>query len=145
VVEISEALGRGQQGATPYPVRDERSLFDGIAWPSALDFTAAERATPFFRQDVQCGYKGVTGAGPPKGTNYLGNPGVPFCGRANWPYGDGHRSTLDRWDTLALDEFLGSRGVSPDWRRLYAAENGTESFSTIALGRLMQSELDRDW
>lgn len=148
LIEFSKALGRGEQGATQYLINNERFLYDAASgWPSALGLTDTEQATPFFPQDIQYEYKWVTGSKPPKGTNYLGNPAIPFCGPANWPYGDGNRSVLDEWNGYTLAEFLASapRGASPGWQRLYSAENGTEIFSTTALAWLIQSALDWDW
>jgi monoamine oxidase len=147
VIEFGKALGRGEKGATMYLINNERFLFDEAAgWPTALGLSPTERVTPFFPQDIQYEYKWVTGAKPPKGTNYLGNPAIPFCGRANWPYGDGNRTVLDEWNGYTVEEFLASRGASEGWRRrLYAAENGTEIFSTTALAWVIQSALDWDW
>ena len=145
VIEFSKALGRGEKGATMYLLKDERFLFDGAEWPSILDFTPEERVTPFFPQDVHYEYRWVTGPRPPKGTNHLGNPVIPHGDNANWPYGDGIRSTLDEWNGYTLDKFLATRGASADWRRLYVAENGSEVLSTTALAWLIQSALDFDW
>ena len=146
IIEFSKALGRGEKGATLYLINDERFLFDAAAgWPAALGVTPTERTTPFFPQDIEYEYRWVTGAKPPKGTNYLGNPAIPFCGSANWPYGDGNRAMLDEWNGYSVAQFLASRGASSGWQRLYAAENGTEVFSTTALAWVIQSALDWDW
>jgi monoamine oxidase len=145
IIEFSKALGRGEKGATMYLLKGERFLFDGAAWPSSLDFTPEERVTPFFPQDIQYEYRWVTGPRPPKGTNHLGNPAIAFCGTADWPYGDGIKATLNEWNTYTLEKFLATRGASPDWRRLYVAENGSEVLSTTALAWLIQSALDFDW
>lgn len=146
VIEFSKALGRGEKGASLYLINGERFLFDEAAgWPATLGMTEAERTTPFFPQDIEYEYRWVTGPKPPKGTNHLGNPAIPFCQPANWPYGDGDRAALDEWNAYTVAEFLGSRGASPGWQRLYAAENGTEVLSTTALAWLIQSALDWDW
>lgn len=146
VIEFSKALGRGEKGSTLYLLNGERFLYDEAAgWPSSLGLTEEERTTSFFPQAVKYEYRWVTGPRPPKGTNHLGNPAIPHCGVANWPYGDGIRDTLDEWNGYTLEEFLASHGASPGWRRLYAAENGTEVRSTTALAWLIQSALDWDW
>jgi hypothetical protein len=112
VIEFSKALGRGEKGATMYLINDERFLFDEAAgWPAALGLSPTERVTPFFPQDIQYEYKWVTGPKPPKGTNFLGNPAIPLCGRANWPYGDGNRGAR-------RVERLHARGVPCLARRL---------------------------
>jgi monoamine oxidase len=150
LVQYTEAIGDGVKGQTVFVLKGERFFYDGAAWPAFLDFTAEERATAFFPQDVKYEYQWVTGAPPPTGTNHLGNPTVPApvapgCGAAAWPYGDGIRETLDEWNRLTLAEFLASRGASEDWIRLYTAENGTEIHSTTALAWLVQSALDANW
>jgi Flavin containing amine oxidoreductase len=79
LVEYSKAIGAGTTGDTLFVLKDRRFLFDGV-WPSHRDFTAEERTTAFFPQDVKYDYRWVTGPRPPKGTNFLGNPTVPEPG-----------------------------------------------------------------
>ena len=145
VVEFSHAMGGGASGQQKYVLKGTSFFFDGVAWPSFLNLSAAERAKSVFQQSLEYEFKYVTGPRPPKGSNSLGHPAVPLYKPANWPYGDGIRSTLDQWNALTLAEFHTQNGASDDWRRLYMADNGTEVLRLAALAWLAQSALDFDW
>jgi len=145
IVEFSKALGGGVTGRQKYVLKDTPFFFDGVAWPSFLNLSDAERANSLFGQGYQYEFKYVTGPRPPKGSNYLGNPAVPPYKPANWPYGDGIRSVLDQWNTLTMEGFLAQNGATPDWRRIYMSDNGTEITRLAALAWLAQSALDWDW
>jgi monoamine oxidase len=146
LVEFSKGLGGGAKGKMGYLLKGNFFFYDGVAWPSFLNFTSQERSRAFFPQSVEHEFRWVTGPRPPHGTNHLGNPAVPFGSPASWPYGDGIQSTLDVWSGYTLNEFLASRGASADWiNHLYVAENGSELYSTASLAWLVQSALDYDW